>query len=45
MNKCQTWINNLHVWDLLILVIVPVLYHCRQRARSKMFSQLPVQVT
>jgi hypothetical protein len=32
VNKCQTWINNLHVWDLLILVIVPVLYHCRQWA-------------
>ena len=25
VNKCQTWINNVHVWDLLILVIVRVL--------------------
>jgi len=25
VNKCQTWINSVHVWNLLILVIVPVL--------------------
>jgi hypothetical protein len=25
VNKCQTWINSVHVWDLLILVIVRVL--------------------
>jgi len=29
VNKCQTWITSGHVWDLLILVIVRVLYvHC-----------------
>jgi hypothetical protein len=25
VNKCQTWINSVHVWDVLILVIVRVL--------------------
>ena len=25
VNKCQTWINSVLVWDLLILVIVHVL--------------------
>ena len=25
VNKCQTWISNVHVWDLLILVNVCVL--------------------
>ena len=28
LNKCQTWINSVHVCDLLLLVIVRVLPVC-----------------